>query len=91
MSFPDDYQAEHLAGREATFDVTVKEIRRKILPELDDQFASDAAGFDTLDELREDIATRAAASRTSSARTPSTARRCWTPPSSRPRSPCRTP
>jgi trigger factor len=58
VSFPDDYQAEHLAGREATFEVTVKEIRRKILPELDDQFASDAAGFDTLDELREDIASR---------------------------------
>lgn len=58
VSFPDDYQAEHLAGREATFEVQVKEIRRKILPDLDDQFASDAAGFDTLDELREDIASR---------------------------------
>ena len=58
LSFPDDYQAEHLAGRDATFAVTVKEIRRKVLPELDDTFASDAAGFETLDELREDIATR---------------------------------
>jgi trigger factor len=58
VSFPDDYQAEHLAGRAATFAVTVKEVRRKVLPELDDQFASDAAGFDTLDELREDIAAR---------------------------------
>ena len=36
LSFPDDYQAEHLAGRDATFAVTVKEIRRKVLPELDD-------------------------------------------------------
>jgi trigger factor len=58
LTFPDDYGAEHLAGREAGFAVTVKEIRRKILPELDDEFASDAAGFDTLDELREDVATR---------------------------------
>ncbi len=58
VTFPDDYQAEHLAGREANFAVIVKEIRRKVLPELDDDFASDAAGFDTLDELREDIATR---------------------------------
>ncbi len=58
LAFPEDYQAEHLAGRDAEFAVIVKEIRRKILPELDDDFASDAAGFDTLDELREDIATR---------------------------------
>ena len=58
VNFPDDYQAEHLAGREATFAVTVKEIRRKVLPELNDEFASDAAGFETLDELREDVAGR---------------------------------
>ena len=58
LSFPDDYGAEHLAGREASFDVTISEVRRRALPELDDDFASDAAGFDTLDELREDIATR---------------------------------
>jgi len=38
--------------------VTVKEIRRKVLPDLADTFASDAAGFETLDDLREDIATR---------------------------------
>lgn len=58
VTFPEDYQAEHLAGREATFEVSVSEVRRKVLPELDDEFASDAAGFDTLDELREDIAAR---------------------------------
>jgi trigger factor len=58
VTFPDDYGAEHLAGRRAQFAVTVKEIRRRVLPELDDDFASDAAGFDTLDELREDIAGR---------------------------------
>ncbi len=58
VSFPDDYGAEHLAGKAAQFAVTVKEVRRKLVPDLDDTFASDAAGFDTLAELREDVATR---------------------------------
>jgi trigger factor len=55
VTFPEDYQAEHLAGNEATFAISVKDVREKQLPELDDDFASDAAGFDTLAELREDI------------------------------------
>jgi trigger factor len=58
ITFPDDYGAEQLAGKEAEFEVTVNEVKRKELPALDDDFASDAAGFDTLDELREDIATK---------------------------------
>ena len=58
MTFPEDYQAEHLAGEAVTFDVTVKEVKEKKLPELDDEFAENTAGFDTLDELKEDIATR---------------------------------
>jgi len=58
VTFPEDYQAEHLAGKDAQFAISVKDVREKQLPELDDDFASDAAGFDTLDELREDIATR---------------------------------
>ncbi|HYF28045.1 MAG TPA: trigger factor [Baekduia sp.] len=58
ITFPDDYGAEHLAGKQATFQVTAKEVKEKQLPELDDEFASDAAGFDTLDELREDIASK---------------------------------
>jgi trigger factor len=58
VSFPDDYGAEELAGQKAIFDVTVKEVKAKDLPELDDEFASEAAGLDTLEELREDIATR---------------------------------
>ncbi|MDE3134032.1 MAG: trigger factor [Acidobacteriota bacterium] len=58
VTFPEEYGAEHLSGRPATFDVTVNEVKTKRLPELDDDFASDAAGFDTLTELREDIATR---------------------------------
>lgn len=55
VTFPDDYGAEHLAGRAAEFAVTVKEVRERVLPELDDDLAVDAAGFDTLDELRADI------------------------------------
>jgi trigger factor len=58
ITFPDDYGAEELQGRTAEFAVTVNEVKRKELPALDDDFASDAAGFDSLDELREDIATR---------------------------------
>jgi trigger factor len=57
VTFPTEY-VEHLAGKDATFDVTVSEVKAKQLPELDDEFASDAAGFDTLAELREDIAGR---------------------------------
>jgi len=56
VTFPDEYQAEHLAGEDAVFNVKVKEVREKILPELDDDFASDASEFDTLAELRADIA-----------------------------------
>jgi trigger factor len=55
VTFPDDYQAEHLAGKEAVFEIKVKEVREKILPELDDDFASDASEFETLEELREDV------------------------------------
>jgi trigger factor len=58
ITFPDDYGAEQLRGREAEFAVTVSEVKRKELPELNDEFASDAAGLDTLDELREDIASK---------------------------------
>ncbi|HEX3804461.1 MAG TPA: trigger factor [Solirubrobacteraceae bacterium] len=58
VNFPEDYGAENLAGKPATFEVTVSEVKTKQLPELDDEFASDAAGFDTLAELREDITTR---------------------------------
>lgn len=55
VTFPADYQAEHLAGQDAVFKVKVKEVREKVLPELDDDFASDASEFDTLEELRADI------------------------------------
>jgi trigger factor len=58
VTFPEDYPAPELAGQEAQFAVTVSEVKEKRLPELDDEFASEAAGFDTLAELREDIASR---------------------------------
>ncbi|MFL5897766.1 MAG: trigger factor [Solirubrobacterales bacterium] len=55
VTFPADYQAEQLAGKDAVFKVKVKEVREKILPELDDDFAADASEFETLEELRADI------------------------------------
>ena len=55
--FPEDYPGE-LGGQEARFRVTVSEVKAKRLPELTDEFAADAGGFDTLAELREDIAKR---------------------------------
>jgi trigger factor len=55
VTFPDEYQSEDLAGEDAVFAVKVKEVREKILPELDDEFASDASEFETLEELRADI------------------------------------
>ncbi len=58
--FPSEYRAEHLAGKEASFAVKVKEVREKILPDLDDGFVSDASEFDTLEELRADIAEKLA-------------------------------
>ena len=58
VTFPDDYQAEHLAGKDAVFAVEVKEVKEKKLPELDDDFAVEAGGYDSLDELRKEIETR---------------------------------
>ncbi len=54
--FPDEYVAKHVAGKGATFTFTVKEVKHKDLPALDDDFASDAAGYDSIEELRESIA-----------------------------------
>lgn len=55
VTFPEDYQAEHLQGKEAVFKCTVKEIKTKELPELNDEFASDISEFETLAEYREDV------------------------------------
>jgi trigger factor len=60
LTFPDDYPAEQLAGQGASFAVEVKEVKEKRLPELDDDFAVEAGGFDSLDELRSEIESRIA-------------------------------
>lgn len=57
ITFPEDYPATELASQEALFKVTVREVKAKQLPALDDDLAVEA-GFDTLDELREDIRSR---------------------------------
>jgi trigger factor len=61
VTFPDDHQPESLAGKTARFEVTVKEVREKELPELDDEFAAEASEFETLDELRAEIRRQIAA------------------------------
>jgi len=58
IAFPDDYHAEELAGTPASFTVTVKEIKEKVVPELDDAFAADISEFETIDELRADVRAR---------------------------------
>ena len=55
VTFPKEYFSKELAGKEATFKVKVHEIKKKELPELDDEFAKDVSEFDTLKELKEDI------------------------------------
>ena len=60
LTFPDDYPAEQLAGQDASFTVEVKDVKEKKLPELDDDFAVEAGGYDSLDELRAEIESRIA-------------------------------
>ena len=55
VTFPEQYQAKELAGKPAMFKVTIKEIKVKEYPELDDDFAQDVSEFDTLDEYKADI------------------------------------
>ncbi|MDO5520529.1 MAG: trigger factor [bacterium] len=55
VTFPAEYQAAELAGKAAMFKVTVKEIKVKELPELNDDFAKDTSEFDTLDAYKEDL------------------------------------
>lgn len=55
VTFPEDYQAENLAGKAAVFKCTVKEVKEKQLPELDDEFASEVSEFETLAEYKENI------------------------------------
>lgn len=55
VTFPEEYHAEELKGKEAVFKVTVKEIKVRELPKLDDDFASEVSEFDTMDEYRADV------------------------------------
>ena len=55
VTFPEDYQAEELAGKAAVFKCTIHKIEAKELPALDDDFAKDVSEFDTLDEYKADI------------------------------------
>lgn len=58
VKFPEDYPSKDLAGKDATFKVKLHEIKKKELPELDDEFAKDVSEFDTLEELKKSIKER---------------------------------
>ncbi|MFM9045663.1 MAG: trigger factor [Solirubrobacterales bacterium] len=60
VTFPEDYGAEHLAGKDAAFAVSVSEVREKLLPEADDELAVSVSEFETIGELRDDISQRLA-------------------------------
>ncbi|MHB0866998.1 MAG: trigger factor [Thermoleophilia bacterium] len=57
LTFPQEYKPEELAGREVEFDVTVKEIKERVMPEADDGFAAENSEFDTIAAMRADIRT----------------------------------
>ena len=59
VTFPEEYHAEELSGKPAVFKVKLKGLKKKELPELDDEFAKDVSEFDTLDALKEDISKKA--------------------------------
>ena len=67
VTFPTEYHSEELAGKDATFKVTIKELKRKELPTLDDEFAKDVSEFDTLKELKADIKKKMTDERTAAA------------------------
>ena len=58
VTFPEEYHAEELAGKEAVFTCTIHKIQEKELPELDDEFAQDVSEFETLDEYKKSIMDR---------------------------------
>ncbi len=59
VTFPEEYQAEELAGKPAVFKVKLHEIKKRELPVIDDEFAKDVSEFDTIDELKKDIKAKA--------------------------------
>ncbi|MBD2860963.1 trigger factor [Paenibacillus oceani] len=58
VTFPEEYHSEELKGKAAVFKVVLHDIKRKNLPELDDEFAKDVSEFDTLEEFKQDIQKR---------------------------------
>ena len=60
VTFPEDYHAEELKGKEAVFKCKLHEIKTRVLPEVDDEFVKDVSEFETLDELKEDLKKKAA-------------------------------
>lgn len=67
VTFPAEYQAEELAGKDATFKCKLHEIKAKEMPVIDDEFAKDVSEFDTLDALKEDIKAKALERKTKAA------------------------
>ena len=67
VTFPEEYHAADLAGKEATFKCKLHEIKAKELPVMDDEFAKDVSEFDTLDELKKDIKAKALERKTKAA------------------------
>ncbi|MBQ6314585.1 MAG: trigger factor [Mogibacterium sp.] len=55
VTFPEDYHAEELAGKDAVFKTTIHEIKKETLPEIDDELASDVSEFETLEEYKADL------------------------------------
>lgn len=60
VTFPEDYHAEELKGKEAVFKCKLHEIKQRVLPEVDDEFVKDVSEFSTVDELKEDLKKKAA-------------------------------
>ena len=69
VTFPNEYHATELAGKPALFKVTVKEIKKKELPELNDEFASEVSEFETLEEYKNDIREKVASRKEKAAAT----------------------
>lgn len=67
VTFPEDYHSEDLKGKEAVFAVEINEIKEKQLPQIDEEFVKDTTEFETLEELKSDIRTKAAESKKKSA------------------------
>ena len=55
VKFPDDYQAEHLKGKDAVFKVKINEIKERVMPDLNDEFISEISEFEKLDDYKEDL------------------------------------